>query len=150
MLCMPWNLRATLDEGPWSRDEWIQAILLVESFKLVPKAFKRESKTKKWQIEAKPTWHLFSRENQLVQTERQCWRESSWFGEPIIKLRTNIQSNTRIQFASNQSKLVLRKLDLRHSSKVGLSHKTQNSNLFLLINLAITCTIPSKVNYNEN
>jgi hypothetical protein len=30
-------LRATLDEGPRSKDHWIQAILLVESFKLVPR-----------------------------------------------------------------------------------------------------------------
>jgi hypothetical protein len=30
-------LRATLDEGPMSRDQWIQTILLVESFKLVPR-----------------------------------------------------------------------------------------------------------------
>jgi hypothetical protein len=30
-------VRATLDEGPRSRDQWIQAILLVERFKLVPR-----------------------------------------------------------------------------------------------------------------
>jgi len=30
-------------------------ILLFESFKLVPRPFRRGSKTKKWQIEAKPT-----------------------------------------------------------------------------------------------
>jgi hypothetical protein len=30
-------LRATLDKGPRSKDQWIQAILLVESFKLVPR-----------------------------------------------------------------------------------------------------------------
>ncbi len=30
-------LRVTLDEGPRSRDQWIQAVLLVESFKLVPR-----------------------------------------------------------------------------------------------------------------
>ncbi len=40
-------LRATLDEGPRSRDQWIQAILLVETFKLVPKAFRQGSKTQK-------------------------------------------------------------------------------------------------------
>jgi hypothetical protein len=34
-----WALRVTLDEGPRSRDQWIQAILLVKSFKLVTKAF---------------------------------------------------------------------------------------------------------------
>jgi hypothetical protein len=31
------TLKMTLDEGPRSRDQWIQAILLVESFKLVPR-----------------------------------------------------------------------------------------------------------------
>jgi hypothetical protein len=31
---------------------------------IVCKAFRPGSKTKKWQIEAKPTWHLFWRENQ--------------------------------------------------------------------------------------
>jgi hypothetical protein len=36
-------------------------------------------------------------------------------------LGTKVQSNSRIQFASNQSKLVLRKLDPAPSSKVGLS-----------------------------
>jgi hypothetical protein len=29
------------------------------------KVFRQGSKTKKWQIEAKPTWHLFWRENQI-------------------------------------------------------------------------------------
>ncbi len=51
------RLRATLDKSPRSRDQWIQAILLVQSFKIGPKAFRWGSKTKKWQIEAKPTWH---------------------------------------------------------------------------------------------
>jgi hypothetical protein len=43
-----------LDEHPKFKDQWIQAMLLVESFKLVPKAFRQGSKTKNWQIEAKP------------------------------------------------------------------------------------------------
>jgi hypothetical protein len=51
-----------------SRDQWIQAILLVKSFKLVLRPLDKE----KWQIEAKPTWHLFWRENQLVWTKKQC------------------------------------------------------------------------------
>ncbi len=33
--CETYGLRATLDEGPRSSDQWIQAILLVESFKFV-------------------------------------------------------------------------------------------------------------------
>jgi len=46
-------------------------------------------------------------------------KESSRFGEPRIRLGTKVHSNSRIQFASNQSKLVLRKLDSGPSSKVG-------------------------------
>ncbi len=46
------KLRATLDEGPRSRDQWIQAILLVESFKLVPTPLEEGPRPKKWQIEA--------------------------------------------------------------------------------------------------
>ncbi len=36
--------------------------------------------------------------------------ESSLFGEPRIRLRPKVHSNSRIQFASNESKLVPRKL----------------------------------------
>jgi len=41
-----------------------------------------------------------------------------------MRLGTKGHSNSRIQFASNQSKLVPRKLDPRPSSKVGLSRPT--------------------------
>jgi hypothetical protein len=37
-----------------------------------------------------------------------------------MRLGTKVQSNSRIQFASNQSKLVPRELDLGPSAKVGL------------------------------
>ncbi len=40
------TLRATLDEGTRSRDQWIQAILLVESFKLVPRPLNKGPKPK--------------------------------------------------------------------------------------------------------
>jgi hypothetical protein len=47
-------------------EPWIlcQAILLVESFKLVPRPLDEGPRPKKWQIEAKPTWHLFCKENE--------------------------------------------------------------------------------------
>jgi hypothetical protein len=57
------------------------------------------------------------------------WREINWFRaknsatkrfEPRIRLGTKVQSNSRIQFASNQFKSVPRKLDPGPSSKVGL------------------------------
>jgi hypothetical protein len=71
-------LKATLDEGPRSRDQWIhQAILLIESIKLVPRPFRWGSKTKKWQMEAKPTRHLLWRENPLVWTKKPCKRRAS-------------------------------------------------------------------------
>jgi hypothetical protein len=47
-------------------------------------------------------------------------KQSSSFGEPRIKLGTKVQHNSRIQFASNESELVHRKLDPGPSSKVGL------------------------------
>jgi hypothetical protein len=43
---MFWCLRATLDQGPRSRHQWIQAILLVESFKLVPRPLDEGSRPK--------------------------------------------------------------------------------------------------------
>jgi hypothetical protein len=95
-----------------------------------PKAFRRGSKTKKWQIEAKPTRHLFWRENQIGSDQKTVQKgELQEFGEPRIRLETKVQANSRIQFASNQSKLVPRKLDPGSSSKVVLS--------FLLVSLCI-------------
>jgi hypothetical protein len=40
---------------------------------------------------------------------------------------TKVQSNSEIQFASNQSKLVFRKLDLGPSSKVDLKYMDINN-----------------------
>jgi len=112
------KLTTTLDDGPRSRDQWIQAILLVESFKLVPRPLDEGSRPKSGKLRL--IWHLFWRENQLVRTKRQCWKESSWFGEPRIRLGTQVHFNGRIQFASHESKLVPRKLDPGPWSKVGL------------------------------
>jgi hypothetical protein len=39
---------------------------LVKSFKLVPRFGDEGPRPKKWQIEVKPTWHMF-------------WRENNWF-----------------------------------------------------------------------
>ncbi len=69
------KLRATLDEGPGSRDQCIQAIFLVESFKLVPSPLGEgpRPKSENWRL----IWHLFWRENHLVGTKRQCYNESA-------------------------------------------------------------------------
>jgi hypothetical protein len=48
-------------------------------------------------------------------------KESSWFGEPRCKVGSKARSNSRIQFASNESKLVPRNLDLAPPSKAGLN-----------------------------
>ncbi len=67
----------------------------------------------------KPFW----RESQFVQTKEKekSFKESSEFGEPRWKLGYNLGSNSRIQFASNESKLVPMNLDPGPSSKVGQS-----------------------------
>jgi hypothetical protein len=43
---------------------------MVESLKFGPKAFRRGPETKKWQIEAKLTWHLFGGEINWFGPER--------------------------------------------------------------------------------
>jgi hypothetical protein len=63
-------LRATLDAGPRSRDQWIQAILLVKSFKLVRRPLDEGPRPKSDKLNLKPTWHLFWTENQLVWTKK--------------------------------------------------------------------------------
>jgi hypothetical protein len=110
----PWpvffTLRPTLDKGPRSRDQWIQAILLV------PRPLDKGPRPlDKWPIEAKPTWHLFWRENQLGRTQKTVLKGDLliWRTKNQVRLGTKVQSNSRIRFASNQSKLVPRKLDPR-------------------------------------
>jgi hypothetical protein len=58
-------------------------------------------------MEAKLTWHLFWKENQLVRTQKNSAKkkESSPFGEPRIKLGTKVHSNSRIQFGEPRIKL---------------------------------------------
>jgi len=48
-----------------------------------------------------------------------------------MRLGTKVQSNSRIQFASNQSKLVPRKLDPGPSSKVRLRIRLYMLELFV-------------------
>jgi hypothetical protein len=109
-----WDLRATLDEGPRSRNQWIQAILLV------PRPLDEGPRPKTWKIEAKPTWHLFWRKNQLVWTQKTVlkgefliWRTKNQAREPRY---SPIQGFNLLQI----SQLVPRKLNPGPSSKVGL------------------------------
>ncbi len=50
------TFRASLDEGPGSHE--IKQSYLDESHKLDPQPL-NESSSKKWQLQAKPTWHHF-------------------------------------------------------------------------------------------
>jgi len=80
-------------------------------------AFKWGSKTKKWQIEVKSTWHhIGGKINWFEGEKKRALKESLWFEEPRCKLGLN----SRIQFASNESKLVPMNLDLGPQSKLDL------------------------------
>jgi hypothetical protein len=63
-------LRATLDEDPRSRIQGNRAILLEESHKLDPWPLDEGPRPKRWQIQAKSTWHHFGEKNQSVQTQK--------------------------------------------------------------------------------
>jgi hypothetical protein len=116
-----YSLRATLDKGPRSEDQWIQAILVVESFKLVPRPLHEGPRAKSGKLSLNLHGTCSGGKMNWFGPKKQCQKESSWFGEPRIKLGTKVWSNSRIQFASNQFTLVPRKLDPGPSSKVGLS-----------------------------
>jgi hypothetical protein len=60
------KLRVTLDEGPRPRDRWIQAILFVKSFKLVPRPLDKGPRPKSGKLRL--IWHRFWSGNQVVQT----------------------------------------------------------------------------------
>jgi hypothetical protein len=62
----------TLDEGPRSRDKWIEAILLVESFKFVPRTLDEGPRPKSGKLRL--IWHLLWRENQIVRIKRSAKR----------------------------------------------------------------------------
>jgi len=77
----------------------------------------------------KSTWDGTGIENRILSVHHPSTLVHWWvllhpgrrFGEPRLRLGTKVQSNSRIQFASNQSNLVPRKLDPVPSFKVGLS-----------------------------
>ncbi len=76
----------------------------------------------------KSTWDGTGIENRILSVHHPSTLVHWWvllhpgrrFGEPRLRLGTKVQSNSRIQFASNQSNLVPRKLDPVPSFKVGL------------------------------
>jgi len=101
-------------QGPWTNEfkqsYWLKALNWL-------KAFKRRAKTKKWQIDAKPTWHMFWKENQLGHTKKNAKRRA-------LNLETKNQARDQgiVQLKDSiYFKLVPSKLDLGPSSKVGLN-----------------------------
>jgi hypothetical protein len=113
------SLWVTLDEGPRSRvQSWNRAILLDESHKLDPQPFYEgpRSKSDKSQLNPHDTI-LEGKSIDLNPQNKRAQKGSSWFEEPRCKLGSTA-CNSRIQFASNESKLVPRNLNPGPSSKV--------------------------------
>jgi hypothetical protein len=67
-----WLFRATLDEGPRSRDQWIQIILLVKSFKFVPRPLDKGPRLKSGKLRLNLHGTCFGGKDQLVWTKEQC------------------------------------------------------------------------------
>jgi hypothetical protein len=64
----------------------------------------------------------FWRKIKVIWTKKkELKRESSWLEEPRCNIGSNIGSNSRIQFASNEPKLGPKNLDPEPPSKVGLT-----------------------------
>jgi hypothetical protein len=103
--------RATFNEGPRSRVQWNRAILLDEGHKLDPQPLDQgPSKTQKWQIEAKYSTILEGKSTWFEPTQKRkksLKMRAHNFKEPRCKLG----SNSRIQFTSNESKLVPKNLN---------------------------------------
>jgi hypothetical protein len=87
------KLRVTLDEGPRPRDQWIQAILLVESLKLVPSPSDKGPRPKSGKLRLNLRGTLFWRENQLVQTKKTMLK-----GELLIwKTKSHAKDQFKVQ-----------------------------------------------------
>jgi hypothetical protein len=93
------------------RDQWNRAILLDEGHKLDPQPLDQgPSKTQKWQIEAKYSTILEGKSTWFEPTQKRkksLKMRAHNFKEPRCKLG----SNSRIQFTSNESKLVPKNLN---------------------------------------
>jgi hypothetical protein len=78
-----------------------RAILLDESNKLDPQPLDEDPRPKKWQIEAKPTWHHFGEKNQLVQTKRNELKASElmiWRTQMQARVQGRVQLKDSICF----------------------------------------------------
>jgi hypothetical protein len=92
-------------QGPRLKE--IEQILLVESHKLDPTTIRRRGpKPKKWQIEAKPTWHNLEGKSigSYPKKKKKAQRKAHDLENKDEKLGSKTWFNSRIQFASNESK----------------------------------------------
>jgi len=64
------RLRTSLDEGPRSRDRWIQAILFIQSFKFVLRPLDEGPRSKSGKLRLNLHGTLFCKENRLVWTKK--------------------------------------------------------------------------------
>ncbi len=112
-----WNssIRAAFNECRRSPVQWNRAILLAESHKSDPLPLDEGPwpKSGKWRLNVHGT---ILEGNSIGSNPKKDLEESSWFGEPKCKLG----SNSRIQFASNESKLVPSNFHPRPHLKWGL------------------------------
>jgi hypothetical protein len=124
------SVKAILNDNPSSRVQWNRTILLAKIHKLDPLPLGEGPRPKrsKWRLNLHGT--IFSRIFNLFQPKTRTKKESSWFEEPRCKLRSKARSNSKIQFASNESKLAHTNLDPKAQLEVGLSQtKTRDGSL---------------------
>jgi hypothetical protein len=76
-------------QGSKVQGPMIQAILLVESFKLVPKPLDEGPGPKSGKLRL-PYMTPILEGKSIGSNQKQCYKESSWFGELKIKLGTKV------------------------------------------------------------
>jgi hypothetical protein len=100
--------------GPRFRIQWNRAILLDESHKLDPWTLDEGPRPKKWQVE-RLNQHGTILEGKSIgwdpPKKQRAIKESSWLEEPRCKIGSKAKSNSRVEFASNESELVPRNLN---------------------------------------
>jgi hypothetical protein len=126
----PWApsalLRVTLVEGPRSKVQWNRAILLDESHKLDPWPLDEGPRPKRDKLRLNLHGTILEGKsigsNPQQQQKKKVQKESSWFEAPSCKLG----SNSRVQFALNEFKLVLRNLDSQPHLKARIMYSLES------------------------
>jgi hypothetical protein len=114
-------------QGPRLKE--IEQILLVESHKLDPTTIWWGPKPKKWQIEAKPTWHNLEGKSIGSYPKKRAQRRAHDLENKDEKLGSKTWFNSRIQFASNESKDMVQLKDSSCFKWVQTHGSTQGFNL---------------------